>query len=84
MSTCKGCGRSIDWIRMKSGKSMPVDPEPVYIVEEGSQVFITDEGETITGQLAVPATQEEMGRLFVAFIPHWKTCPEARQFRRKP
>lgn len=84
MSTCRGCGATIEWIRMKSGKSMPVDPEPVFVEEEGSQVFVTDEGDTITGRQVWPTTPEEKARLTVAYVPHWSTCPEARQFRRRP
>lgn len=84
MSTCRGCGATIEWIRMKSGKAMPVDPEPVFVEEGGSQVFVTDEGDTITGRQVWPTTQEEKARLTVAYVPHWATCPEARQFRRRP
>lgn len=84
MSTCRGCGATIEWVRMKSGKAMPVDPEPVFVEEEGSQVFVTDEGDTITGWRAWPQTPEEKARMTVAYIPHWSTCPEARQFRRRP
>lgn len=31
MSKCRGCGAEIEWLRMKSGKVMPVDPEPVFV-----------------------------------------------------
>ena len=45
MSLCRGCGASIEWIRTTAGRSMPVDPEPVFIVEEdgGRERFITDD-----------------------------------------
>lgn len=76
MSRCKGCGAEIDWVRMKSGKSMPVDPEPVFVAEGGNQVFITDEGDTITGT----ETESKTGE--VAFVPHWATCPTYKQFKR--
>lgn len=46
MSICRGCGASIDWITTTKGKSMPVDPEPVFIIEgAGKDRFVTDEGE---------------------------------------
>lgn len=76
MSRCRGCGAEIEWLRMKSGKAMPVDPEPVFVQEGGNRVFITDEGETITGT----AAEENTGK--VGFVPHWATCPAAGQFRR--
>ena len=77
MSRCKGCGAEIDWVRMKSGKSMPVDPEPVFVAEGGSQVFITDEGDTITG------TKSEVNTGEAAFVPHRATCPAYKRFKRR-
>ena len=45
MSVCKGCGRQIDWIRTAAGKLMPIDPEPVFVIEgDGKDLFFTDEG----------------------------------------
>lgn len=81
MSTCRGCGAPIDWITTTAGKYMPVDPEPVFIIEGGgSDRFVTDEGEVLVGRRALP--EEERPGLEVAFVPHWKTCPEAGRFRR--
>ena len=49
MSVCKGCGAPLEWIDTAAGRSMPVDPEPVFVIEgEGRDRFITDEGEVIT------------------------------------
>ncbi len=82
MSTCKGCGAPIDWIRTTEGRYMPVDPEPVFIVMGGDpDYFITDEGAMLIGRRALP--EEERPGLEVAFIPHWKTCPDAGRFRRR-
>ncbi len=81
MSVCRGCGRSIDWISTTAGRNMPVDPEPVFVVEGGGKDrFVTDEGEVITGRIARP--EEESRAIPVAFVPHWKTCPNAGDFRR--
>jgi hypothetical protein len=61
---------------------MPVDAEPVFVVEGGgNDRFITDEGEVITGRRALP--EEERAGLEVAFAPHWKMCPAADSFRRR-
>lgn len=82
MSTCKGCGAPIDWITTTEGKYMPVDPEPVLIIEgDGLDRFVTDEGAVLLGRRARP--EEEKPGLEVAFVPHWKTCPEAARFRRR-
>lgn len=77
MSQCRGCGREIVWLRMKSGKQMPVDPEPVYVAGDGKDNFITDEGETIRGT----ASDADTGT--VGFVPHWDTCPASRWFRKR-
>lgn len=82
MSRCRGCGAEIDWIRTRAGKMMPVDEEPVMVIEgEGRDLFVTDEGDTITGRKAAP--QEENRELPVAFVPHWAMCPAAGDFRRR-
>lgn len=82
MSVCKGCGAPLEWIQTAAGRSMPVDPEPVFVIEgEGRDRFITDEGEVITGRRALP--EEERRELPVAFVPHWKTCTAADSFRRR-
>ena len=82
MSVCKGCGAPLEWIRTEAGRTMPVDPEPVFVIEgEGRDRFITDEGEVITGRRALP--EEERRELPVAFVPRWKTCTAADRFRRK-
>lgn len=81
MSYCRGCGREIDWIRTTAGKNMPVGPEPVFVIEGGgTDRFVTDDGAVILGRIATPA--EESRDLPVAFVPHWKTCPNAGDFRR--
>lgn len=82
MSICKGCGAPLEWIRTAAGRSMPIDPEPVFIIEgEGNDRFITDEGEVITGRRAL--LDEEGLSCEVAFVPYWKTCPAADSFRRR-
>lgn len=82
MSICKGCGAPLEWIRTTEGRNMPVDPEPVFVIEgEGRDRFVTDAGEVISGRRALP--EEESRNLPVAFVPHWKTCPAADRFRRR-
>ena len=46
---CNGCGAEIKWIKMKkSGKTMPVDAEPVSIMPiDGVHTFISEAGEEI-------------------------------------
>lgn len=82
MSTCKACGTLIDWAQTQAGKWMPLDPEPVFVIEGGgTDRFVTDEGRVITGRLAHP--EERGSNTSVAFVPHWKTCVRAGTFRRR-
>ena len=69
MSTCKACGTLIDWVQTSTGKWMPLDPEPVHVIEGGgTDRFVTDEGKVITGR---PARLEERSlKTLVAFVPH--------------
>lgn len=82
LSICKGCGKEIKWIRTIGGKKMPVDPEAVFVtVREGSERFVTEEGAVISGRSA--RLDEIGGRTPLAYVPHWKTCPNAADFRQK-
>ena len=82
MSFCRGCGARIFWFKTAAGKSMPVDSEPVQVIEtEGKDLFYTEEGETLRGRAARPEEERRGGT--VGFIPHWKTCPCAADFRKR-
>ena len=54
MSLCRGCGSQIEWIKTTAGRNMPVDPEPVFVIEgDGRDRFVTDDGAGIpAGRLA--------------------------------
>ena len=76
MARCKFCGQEIDWITRLEGKPVPVDPDPVFVIEDDAlDTFLDDMGETVTGRQAKP--EEERRDLPVAFIPHRRTCPWA-------
>ena len=86
MARCKFCGQVIDWITSLEGKRVPVDQDPVFVIEgDGPEVFLDDMGATITGREAGP--EEERQDLPVAFVPHRRTClwtdkPAQRQVER--
>ena len=74
MALCKFCGQEIDRITSLEGKPVPVDPEPVFEIEDGDlEAFLDDMGATITGRQARP----EDGRqdLPAVFVPHMRACP---------
>lgn len=73
MSMCKFCGSEIDWITSLEGKQVPVDPDPVFVIEgDGPEEFLDDMGATITGRMAKP--EEERQDLPVAFVLHRRAC----------
>ena len=41
MARCKFCGQEIDWITSLEGKQVPVDPDPVFVIEsDGPEAFL--------------------------------------------
>ena len=82
MSTCKACGTLIEWVQTTTGKWMPLDPDPVHVIEGvGTDRFVTEEGQVITGRLA--RLEERSLKTPVAFVPHWRTCRGSGRFRRR-
>ena len=81
MARCKGCGQEIIWIKTKSGKSIPCDPEMIYYKAKktGHLRVVTPTGEVVS---AVPSdsilTATDYG-----YVSHFATCPQADRFRRK-
>lgn len=69
MSVCKNCGREIDWLCTAEGRYIPVDPEPVFVIEgEGSERFYSEEEGLLVGRQA--SQREESVDLPVAFVRH--------------
>lgn len=48
--TCRQCGRRILWVRMKSGKNMPVDMALHNYKKDstGKEKIVTSDGEVVT------------------------------------
>lgn len=74
---CKYCGAAVEWIRTPEGRTIPVDQDPVFVVEgDGTERFyLEDMAEPITGRVAAP--EEEHAGMEVAFVPHFRTCNRA-------
>ncbi len=78
MAVCRGCGAEIDFVELKSGAKMPVDPDYVEFVDaEPGMKLITDQGTIYTVDPDKNYTSVR-GR-----ISHFSTCPKANQFRKK-
>ncbi len=78
MSICKFCGSEIEWMDRPDGRRVPVDPEPVFVIEGygGEQFFREEEGDLV-GRVAYPEevrTAEQKENTPVGFVPHRKTC----------
>lgn len=82
MSVCLNCGAEIDWVRKPDGGYIPVDQEPVFVIEgEGQDKFYAEEEDELTGRAARPGeiqTLEQKINTPLGFVPHWKTCPYRR------
>ena len=77
---CKKCQASVLWIKTVAGKNMPCDPEqvPYWADRKGKQRIVTPNGEVIACRLeGDPQTATGIG-----YIPHWGTCPNAKEFRK--
>ena len=82
MSKCRGCGAEINWIRMRGGRLMPVNPEPVYIVDNaGPVIVVTDDG-CIANGIPCQSGRVPPGKR-AGHVSHFSTCPQAGQFRRR-
>lgn len=81
MAKCKSCGAEIIWIKMRSGKSAPCNPEPIHYRKfvhniENMLVLVTPEGDVIPGEAC------EDSDLF-GYISHFATCPNANRHRKR-
>lgn len=76
-TTCRKCGARIAFIRMKSGKAMPVDTAPVRFHPcGGPETFVTYDGYVVRGKRGSDSTE-------TGYISHFATCPAADSFRKR-
>ena len=82
MSKCRGCGAEINWIRTRSGKLIPVDPQPVFFADgAGKEIVVTADGMISNGILCRGGNVPPGKR--TGWKSHFATCPMADQFRRR-
>ena len=80
MSRCRSCGAEILWIKMKSGKAMPVNAQAVPYWERPGAAgkVVTSAGEVVSCEFTGEArTVHTMG-----YISHFSTCPNANKHRK--
>lgn len=81
MAKCKGCGQEIIWVKAKSGKSIPCNPDLIAYIEDpdGDLSIVTHDGRVIKAREYDGITAcDDFGR-----ISHFATCPQADRFRRR-
>lgn len=85
MPTCRSCGAPIGFVRLESGKHMPVDPELVktfavpYIGTGPVRVLVTERGQVrrwTEVSLTAPGAEAVSG-----FESHFGSCPHAKAHR---
>lgn len=77
---CKSCGQRIRFIRMKSGKVMPVNDLLVNyrLDNEGKDRIVTPAGEVVS---CVSGVSADVADGF-GYISHFATCPNAKGHRK--
>lgn len=75
-SQCRTCGARIMWIKTKSGKNMPVDPQFVDYrkVASGKERIVTPGGDVVAGERCKAGEADGYG-----YISHFATCPGYRK-----
>ena len=86
-SRCSGCGAEVIWIRTAAGKKMPVDADPVWVIQApGGKTYMLLDGRCVFGKKVGDAWDDDPdANVIEAHESHFATCPVGGQFRnRKP
>ena len=83
-SRCRSCGAPVIWtVTEKTGKTMPVDAQPV----ENGNIRLEERGQTTNqGTTAPTAIYDITDPLFgdgARYVSHFSTCPESKEWRRQ-
>ena len=78
MNYCKSCGAKILWVKMATGKMMPVDAQPVSFrtVHPGEKAALT----LVTPQGRIARGIHDPGADTIGYTSHFATCPAAAEF----
>ena len=78
---CRVCGAPICFIKTVKGKTMPVDPEPVYFFPgEGDELLVQTDGTVQRGR-EPRANDIETKEAQIGYRSHFATCPGAEVMR---
>lgn len=81
VAQCRSCGRRIMFIRMKSGKNMPVDTAFVNYKNnpKGRDKIVLPSGDVIACDADVDAREADG----YGYISHFATCPNAARHKKQ-
>ena len=92
MAVCERCGRLIRFVKMESGKYMPIDIDPIeYVIgESGKDRLVillkreTPQGEETIGRVISCKIGRNVGSpAHIGFNSHFATCKAADSFRKR-
>lgn len=79
MSNCRSCGASIEWVKLKSGKFHPCDPEEIQLNDcDDGDKLVTHLGEIV---VVNDGTRAASGGV-AGMVSHFSTCPQADDWRK--
>lgn len=78
MSTCRSCGKSIEWGVTEKGKKMPLDPEVIPHDEASEGDYLLTEGGKLYRVTKARSLPNVKGR-----VSHFATCPQAGEWRKQ-
>ena len=82
MAKCKACGAEIIFVRSRiTKKAIPCDAPQVMFraAKGGRERVVTPDGVVLACEIVEDAARATG----VGHIPHWATCPEPGQFRKR-
>ena len=78
---CRGCGKEIAFIKTEKGKTMPVDPEPMYFIPGGGpNTYVMLDGSIQRGR---ETEQGDREKAWIGYRSHFANCPAADKFRKR-
>ncbi len=70
---CRYCGKQILWVKMRSGRNMPCNPEMIGyrkpLEGKGQELIVTTGGETVWADRVYDDNADGIG-----YISHFATC----------
>ena len=77
-AVCRSCDAPIFWAVTTTGKTMPVDAEPV---PDGNVVLVEQEGDWTQPMVRVLGKDESTDE--DRYVSHFVTCPQREKWRKK-